>query len=200
MSTKLKFTSILMLVLLAGISAAMALPSTYAGGKITQGYDYMTRPGQYLFNSQELSFDIGGSYTTPEGTTIFSERGGKGVWGFELDSTYWIKRFAGIGIFTGIVNTKVHNDLVFSHLDPAVSLRLPFDLISNTVPFRNVAAVGDGAFGRDLEDGQYETILDAGIIVRLTKHIGVGAKDRHVWETANANNKNQILVFGEIDF
>ena len=186
------------LVLATGSHAS--IPSTYSGAKAEQVSSYLMQPSQYLFNSQELSLDVGPSYTTSEGKTIFSEGGGKGVWGIDIAGTYWIKRFAGIGLDTGIVNTKVQNDLVFSHVDAVVDGRIPLDLIDDSFPFKNTAITGKAAFGRDLQAGQYETTLGGGLEFRLTKHIGFGGLYQHVWDTDRANNKNQIITYLSLSF
>ena len=190
---------------LAASLEASDIPSTYVVPKAQQTYDYLTAPSTTLFNSQELSIDIGPSYTTPGGTTIFSQGGTRGEWGIEGQAIYWIKRYAGVGIYSGIVNTKQRNDLVVSHFGPEISGRIPLDLFGNVAPLRNVSIVADVGEGEDFRNGAFQTLGDAGIDIRLSKHIGFVAKYQRVWETGaggngGGNNENKVVTAFEIAF
>jgi len=199
----MKFTKLLFTTAIAVFGLALgsqAQPTTYPTAKASQVYHYMVAPSPYLFNSQELGIDIGPTYTTPEGTTIFAEGGGHGVWGVDGAVTYWIKRYAGLGFETGVVNTRTQNDLVFSHLDVTADGRIPLDLLANSFPFRNTAITGRAGFGRELRVGQYETTLAGGLEYRFTQHIGAGGECQHVWMTDKANNENKIFAYLVVAF
>lgn len=203
MKGKMRLKNVTLMTVAAAVLYAInatAQPSTYPTAKAAQVYHYMAAPSPRLFNSQELSIDIGPSYTTTEDRTIFSAGGGKGVWGVDGAVTYWVKQYAGFGIDGGIVNTKQNNDLVFSHLDATASGRIPLYLLSDSFPFRNTAVVGKAAFGKDFRNGDYATTLGAGLNFRLTQHVGVVGMYQHVWETDRGNNENQILAALQVAF
>lgn len=180
--------------------AEASLPSTYVVPKAKQLWDRITLPGASLFNAQELSIDVGPTYTLPENTAIFEPGGGKGVWGLDLGSDYWIKKYAGLGVDTGITDTRQANDLIFSHLDVRGSLRAPLDFGSGNQFLAHFAAQASVGFGKDFQDGAYETTFQPALAVRFTPMIGLNGGYRRVFETDHNNNKGIWLVDIEVAF
>lgn len=198
----IKLTLITVAVLLTAAASVFAdsIPSTYIVPKGKQLLDKALMPGYSLFNSQELSFDIGPTYTLPASTTIFQKGGSKGVWGGDFAATYWIKRYFGLGLDTGIINTKQRNDLVFSHADITFDARLPLDFVSASVPFKNVALTGAGMIGKDFSNGAYETTLEAGAEFRFTPMLGFGGEYRRTFEVGPNNDKGEIVTYLSFSF
>ena len=180
---------------------ADSMPTYYPVEKGKHIYDAATRPGAILFQSQELSLDVGTTYTTPADTTILQPGGSKGKWGMDLGADYWIKRYVGLGLSTGIADTRTANVLIFSHVDIRGSLREPFDLLDPGNSFlKHFALVESAAFGRDLEDGANETTLAAMFDFRLTPVIGFESGYRRIFENGPRNDQAPWVIDFQIAF
>lgn len=202
----MKFIQSIAVVVAFLMGMACASAQGYAWPKAKQTYQYLATPGQQEFQSQEFVIGIGPSYCLPANVNIGESGGGKGVWGIDGQADYYPSRYAGLGIDSGLTNTRVQNDLVVDHLDLQLDLRLPLDVVLG--PYGKYFALKfSPGIGKDFTDGAYETVLKAGAVVRLSQHVGIEADYRRTFEPMgvgtthnDSNEKNGIYTYVTLSF
>ncbi|WP_150107188.1 outer membrane beta-barrel protein [Pedosphaera parvula] len=156
-----------------------------AAGNVSENVSGNVSGAPYLFNANELTLDLFGSYLKRQPITEGRFFSHNGLWGGGVGANYFFTRYVGIGADTSFQDGA--SDFV-DHVGGNLILRLPIEYI-RSAPY----IFGGGGFKFDPRD-QWFYNAGGGWEFRFNPHLGLFADGRFVWLTRNTTDRNELLL------
>ena len=136
-----------------------------------------------MFSEKETTISLSGTYVvaSPSIERVF-DHFSDGTYGFNLATTYWLNKYIGTGIETGITDIYRTSSALFTYTGVTVAARLPIGPVAPYIA---------GVVGRNFDSGTYYAEPRAGVEVRVTPRVGLFADAGYVWQTAGGDQGMQ---------